>query len=52
MPQLCATRFTVTELMGVHRTHMGGAERRGNLTLRSLERLAARLGVEVGDVMG
>lgn len=34
-----------TEL-GVHRTYMGGVERgERNLTLRSLERLAERLGV-------
>jgi transcriptional regulator with XRE-family HTH domain len=32
--------------IGVHRTYMGGVERgERNLTLRSLERLAARLGV-------
>ena len=32
--------------IGVHRTYMGGVERgERNLTLQSLERLAARLGV-------
>lgn len=32
--------------IGVHRTYMGGVERgERNLTLRSLERLAGRLGV-------
>ena len=32
--------------IGVHRTYMGGVERgERNLTLRSLERLAQRLGV-------
>ena len=32
--------------IGVHRTYMGGVERgERNLTLRSLERLAERLGV-------
>lgn len=34
------------ELVGVHRTYMGGLERgERNLTLRSLERIAAQLGV-------
>lgn len=33
--------------LGVHRTYMGGVERgERNLTLRSLERLASRLGVD------
>ena len=33
--------------LGVHRTYMGGLERgERNLTLRTLERLAARLGVD------
>jgi transcriptional regulator with XRE-family HTH domain len=33
--------------LGVHRTYMGGVERgERNLTLRSLERLAARMGVD------
>jgi len=35
------------DLLGVHRTYMGGVERgERNLTLRSVERLAQRLGVE------
>jgi transcriptional regulator with XRE-family HTH domain len=35
------------QLLGVHRTYMGGLERgERNLTLRSLERLAARLEVD------
>lgn len=35
------------ELVGVHRTYMGGLERgERNLTLRSLERIAGRIGVE------
>lgn len=35
------------EVLGVHRTYMGGLERgERNLTLRSLERIAARLAVE------
>jgi transcriptional regulator with XRE-family HTH domain len=34
-------------LLNVHRTYMGGLERgERNLTLRSVERLAAKLGVE------
>lgn len=33
------------EVLGVHRTYMGGIERgERNLTLRSLERIAARIG--------
>lgn len=33
--------------VGVHRTYMGGLERgERNLTLRSVERIAERLGVE------
>lgn len=35
------------DLLGVHRTYMGGVERgERNLTLRSVERLATRAGVE------
>lgn len=35
------------DLVGVHRTYMGGLERgERNLTLRSLERLAAAIAVE------
>ncbi len=35
------------EVVGVHRTYMGGLERgERNSTLKSLERIAARLGVE------
>ena len=34
------------DVLGVHRTYMGGLERgERNLTLRSLERIAERLGV-------
>ena len=34
--------------MGVHRTYMGGVERgERNLTLKSVERIAEKLGVEV-----
>ena len=36
------------EVLGVHRTYMGGVERgERNLTLKSLERLAEQIGVEV-----
>ncbi len=35
------------DLVGVHRTYMGGVERgERNLTLRSVERIAERIGVE------
>jgi transcriptional regulator with XRE-family HTH domain len=35
------------ELIGVHRTYMGGVERgERNLTLKSLERIAERIGVD------
>jgi transcriptional regulator with XRE-family HTH domain len=35
------------DLLGVHRTYMGGVERgERNLTLRSVERLAERMGVD------
>ena len=35
------------DVVGVHRTYMGGLERgERNVTLRSVERLAAKLGVE------
>lgn len=34
-------------MLGVHRTYMGGVERgERNLTLRSVERMAARIGVD------
>lgn len=40
------------EVLGVHRTYMGGLERgERNLTLRSLERIAERLEVEVRELM-
>jgi transcriptional regulator with XRE-family HTH domain len=35
------------EVLGVHRTYMGGIERgERNLTLKSLERIAERIGIE------
>lgn len=40
------------ELVGVHRTYMGGLERgERNLTLRSVERIADRIGVEPIDLL-
>ena len=37
----------LADALGVHRTYMGGVERgERNLTLRSLERLAKRMGVD------
>lgn len=41
------------EVLGVHRTYMGGLERgERNLTLRSLERIADRLGMEARELLG
>jgi transcriptional regulator with XRE-family HTH domain len=38
---------TFAEIMGVHRTYMGGVERgERNLTLRSLERMAGRIEID------
>ena len=40
------------EVLGVHRTYMGGLERgERNLTLRSLERIAEQMGIEVEELM-
>jgi transcriptional regulator with XRE-family HTH domain len=40
------------DLLGVHRTYMGGIERgERNLTLQSVERLADRLGVSAVDLL-
>lgn len=40
------------DLVGVHRTYMGGLERgERNLTLKSLERIAARIGVDPLDLL-
>lgn len=39
-------------VLNVHRTYMGGLERgERNLTLRSVERLAAKLGIEPLDLL-
>ena len=41
------------EFIGVHRTYMGGIERgERNLTLRSLERIADRLGLDPLSLLG
>ena len=41
------------EVLGVHRTYMGGVERgERNLTLKSVERMAEKLGMEVRDSLG
>lgn len=40
------------EVVGVHRTYMGGLERgERNLTLQSLERIAEVLGLDVIDLL-
>ena len=40
------------EVVGVHRTYMGGLERgERNLTLQSLERIAEAMGVEVRELL-
>ena len=41
------------EVLGVHRTYMGGVERgERNLTLKSVERMAEKLGMEARDLLG
>jgi len=40
------------DLLGVHRTYMGGIERgERNLTLKSVERLAESLGVDPAELL-
>lgn len=40
------------DVVGVHRTYMGGLERgERNLTLKSLERIAEKLGVEALELL-
>ena len=40
------------EVLGVHRTYMGGVERgERNLTLKSVERMAEKLEIEVLELM-
>jgi transcriptional regulator with XRE-family HTH domain len=42
----------LADLVGVHRTYMGGLERgERNLTLKSVERLADRLGIDALALM-
>lgn len=42
----------LADLVGVHRTYMGGIERgERNLSLKSLERLADALGVDALDLL-
>ncbi len=46
------TQEAFADVLGVHRTYMGGLERgERNLTLKSLERIAARLGVDPIDLL-
>ena len=41
------------KVLGVHRTYMGGVERgERNLTLKSVERMAEKLGMEARDLLG
>ncbi len=41
------------DVLGVHRTYMGGIERgERNLTLKSLERIAGRLGLDPMTLLG
>lgn len=43
----------LADVLGVHRTYIGGVERgERNLTLRSVERIAERLGVAPLDLLG
>jgi transcriptional regulator with XRE-family HTH domain len=47
------SQSALAEELGVHRTYMGGVERgERNLTLRSLERIAATLGLDPRDLLG
>ena len=40
------------DVLGVHRTYMGGVERgERNLTLRSVERIAAQLGIDPAELL-
>ena len=43
----------LAEVLDVHRTYMGSVERgERNLTLKSVERIAERLGVSAVDLLG
>ncbi len=42
----------LAEVLGVHRTYMGGIERgERNITFKSAERIAERLGVPIGELL-
>ena len=44
--------MSVAEVLGVHRTYMSGVERgERNLTLKSVERMAEKLEMEVLELM-
>lgn len=44
---------TFAHVLGVHRTYLGGIERgEHNLTLKSVERLAVRIGIEPMALLG
>jgi transcriptional regulator with XRE-family HTH domain len=48
--KLSQERFA--EIFGVHRTYMGGVERgERNLTLKTVERMAERLGIDPLDML-
>jgi transcriptional regulator with XRE-family HTH domain len=50
--KLDVSQEELADSLGVHRTYMGGVERgERNLTLRSLERLAERMGVDPVDLL-
>lgn len=50
--KLDVSQEELADTLGVHRTYMGGVERgERNLTLRSLERLAERMGVDPVDLL-
>ncbi|VEG25785.1 helix-turn-helix domain-containing protein [Actinomyces howellii] len=50
--ELSLSQEAFADMLGVHRTYMGGVERgERNLTLKSVERMAERLGVEVRELL-
>jgi transcriptional regulator with XRE-family HTH domain len=50
--QLGLSQEGFADVLGVHRTYMGGIERgERNLTLRTVERIAERLGLEAVDLL-
>ncbi len=47
------TQEALADILGVHRTYLGGIERgERNLTLKSVERIAARIGREPLMLLG